>query len=182
MKNYFEFYDLPVSFLLEESNLKKQFLRNSKKYHPDFYTLESAEKQAEILALSTFNNEAYQTLANFDARLAYILRLKNVLSDEAKGNETLPQDFLMDMMELNEQLMELSFDFDKNIYEKVLNDVNNLQTKLYDENKTFFEKYSEATPPQYQAEILKKIKNFYLKMRYLLRIREKLLIFAPQFE
>lgn len=182
MKNYFEFYDLPISFLLDENNLKKQFLRNSKKYHPDFYTLESAEKQAEILELSTFNNEAYQTLAHFDTRLAYILRLKNVLSAETKGNDTLPQDFLMDMMELNELMMALEFDLDKAIYEKILTNVNNLQTELYEENNVFFSQYREDAPPQYQAEILKKIKNFYLKMRYLLRIREKLLIFAPQFE
>lgn len=182
MKNYFDFYNLPISFFLDENTLKKQFLRYSKKYHPDFYTLEKPEKQLEILELSTLNNEAYQTLANFDARLAYILRLKNVLTAETKGNETLPQDFLLDMMDLNEQLMELEFEFDKKIYEKVLSSVNAFNAKFYEEIKPFLVEYSEDTPPQYQEEILKKVKNFYLKMRYLLRIREKLFIFAPQFE
>ncbi len=182
MKNYFEFFELPISFLLDESNLKKQFLRNAKKYHPDFYTLESSEKQTAILELSTFNNEAYQTLSNFDTRLAYVLRLKNVLSDETKGNEKLPQDFLMEMMALNENLMELAFGLDKSMYDSTLKSVNDLQTNLYETIQPLLGAYSENDPPQYQAEMLEKIKNFYLKMRYLLRIREKLLIFAPQFE
>ncbi|HRD80271.1 MAG TPA: Fe-S protein assembly co-chaperone HscB, partial [Saprospiraceae bacterium] len=61
--NYFEFFRLPLSFQLDEEALRKAFYANSKKYHPDFYTLESEEKQTEILELSTINNQAYHTLA-----------------------------------------------------------------------------------------------------------------------
>ena len=45
--NYFEFYKIPIAFFLDEKALKKQFYKLSKQYHPDFYTLESEEKQAE---------------------------------------------------------------------------------------------------------------------------------------
>ena len=74
--NYFEFYKIPISFKVDEEGIKKQFYRYSKEYHPDFYTLESEEKQAEVLQLSTLNNEAYQTLSNQDRRMKYVLQLK----------------------------------------------------------------------------------------------------------
>ncbi|HHH50193.1 MAG TPA: Fe-S protein assembly co-chaperone HscB, partial [Saprospiraceae bacterium] len=51
--NYFEFYNIPISFDVDAKALKKIFYANSKKYHPDFYTLENEEKQQEILQLST---------------------------------------------------------------------------------------------------------------------------------
>ena len=77
--NFFEFYEIPISFKVDEDALRTIFYSNSKKYHPDFYTLESDEKQAEILELSTLNNEAYKTLTDFDKRMKYILKLKGVM-------------------------------------------------------------------------------------------------------
>ncbi len=56
---YFEFYKIPLSFKVDKAALKRQFYALSKQYHPDFYTLASEEKQAEILELSTLNNKAY---------------------------------------------------------------------------------------------------------------------------
>ena len=62
--NYFEFYDMPESFTLDEALIKKKFYELSKEYHPDFYANEDEAKQQEILELSTLNNKAYQTLSN----------------------------------------------------------------------------------------------------------------------
>ncbi|HNI46089.1 MAG TPA: hypothetical protein PK230_15405, partial [Chitinophagales bacterium] len=72
--NYFEFFDLPVSFLLDEQQLKQRFLRNSKRYHPDFYTLATADEQEYALQMPTLNNEAYRTLASQDQRIMYVLQ------------------------------------------------------------------------------------------------------------
>ena len=91
--NYFELYEIPISFLLDELHIRKKYLALSKKYHPDFYTLESPEKQNEILNLSTINNKAFQILSNFDKRMKYILSEKGYLVEEEKY--TLPQLFLM---------------------------------------------------------------------------------------
>ena len=77
--NYFEFYNIPVSFKVDNAALKAIFYSNSKKYHPDFFTLENDEKQAEILELSTLNNEAYKTLKDFDKRMKYILDQKGIM-------------------------------------------------------------------------------------------------------
>ncbi|MEL6867695.1 MAG: DnaJ domain-containing protein, partial [Bacteroidota bacterium] len=79
--NYFEFYELPVSFDLDAERLRKIFYANSRKYHPDFYTQDSAEAQAEALERSTLNNEAYKTLSNADLRMRYVLQLYAALPE-----------------------------------------------------------------------------------------------------
>ena len=100
--DYFEFYDIPLSFQPDQALVKKKFYALSKEFHPDFYITESEEKQQEILDLSTLNNKAFQTLSNPDKLLPYILQLKGVLTEGEKY--ALPQDFLMEMMEVNEAI------------------------------------------------------------------------------
>jgi molecular chaperone HscB len=171
--NYFEFFKIPVSFNLNEAELKKAFYSNSKKFHPDFFTLESKEKQMEVLELSTLNNNAFKTLSNFDKRMKYILELKEVLGEEGKNK--IPQEFLMEMMEINENLMELEFDFDKNNFDKIQNSLKKLESILLEEVNPYIENYNDAAPKEVELDA---IKNYFLKKRYLLRIKENLNTFA----
>ncbi len=173
--NYFEFYHLPISFLLDEAALKKTFYANSKRYHPDFFTLEDEARQNEILELSTLNTQAYKTLSDFDRRMKYVLELKDIFEEE--GKNSLPQDFLMDMMDINESIMELEFDFDETAYEKVLKDAQNIENQIFEDIKFIIENYQDGVTLQSDLE---KVKNFYLKKRYLLRILENVSKFAPQ--
>ncbi|MEO1260576.1 MAG: iron-sulfur cluster co-chaperone HscB C-terminal domain-containing protein [Bacteroidota bacterium] len=174
MMKYFQFFDLPVSFLLDEKELKKQFLRNSKKYHPDFYTLESEEKQAEILELSTLNNKAYKALRNFDERMAYILKELNVLEEE--GKNTIPQSFLMEIMEIQEAIMELEFGFDETSFQNALNAATTLEHDLTNGIQPILNNFDHEKS---NLEELIKVKDFYLKKKYLWRIKENLNRFAP---
>jgi molecular chaperone HscB len=171
--NYFEFFKIPVSLNLNEAELKKAFYSNSKKFHPDFFTLESKEKQMEVLELSTLNNNAFKTLSNFDKRMKYILELKEVLGEEGKNK--IPQEFLMEMMEINENLMELEFDFDKNNFDKIQNSLKKLESILLEEVNPYIENYNDAAPKEVELDA---IKNYFLKKRYLLRIKENLNKFA----
>jgi len=171
-KNYFEFFEMPIQFKLDEKVLKRRYLLNSKKYHPDHYTLESEEKQAEVLELSAFNNEGYKILRDFDKRMAYILSLKGVLSDETKSE--LPQSFLMEMMDINEAMMELEFDPDKEEVERIRKEVSGIESEFNAEISGIIEK--EGT--NYNIEELEKVKKVYLKKKYLWRIKENLNRFA----
>jgi molecular chaperone HscB len=171
--NYFDFFEIPISFTVDVATLKSKFLKNSKQYHPDFHSLSDEATQAKVLELSTLNNEAYKTLNDFDKRLEYILRLKGVLAEE--GSTKLPQDFLMEMMEINEAIMELEFDFEKSNFEVIKRNVADLENSFFEEVKGIIENWSES--PQ-NDENLKKVKIFFLKKKYLLRISENLSKFA----
>ena len=105
--DYFDFYEMAPSFQIDEVALKKLFLKKSREYHPDFFTMASEEKKNEILLLSSKNNEAYKILSDLDKRMKYILEEKNVLKGE--GQDKLDQFFLMEMMDINESIMELQF-------------------------------------------------------------------------
>ncbi|MFK7772108.1 MAG: iron-sulfur cluster co-chaperone HscB C-terminal domain-containing protein [Saprospiraceae bacterium] len=171
--NYFEFFNIPISFKIDTADLKRKFYANSKKYHPDFFTLESEEKQMEVLELSTLNNNAYKTLSDFDKSMKYILEIKGVLGEEGKNK--IPQEFLMEMMDINENLMELEFDFDQSNFDKVESDLKRLESGIFHEVQDILDNYSDNSANE--AE-LNEIKNYFLKKRYLLRIQENLNKFA----
>jgi molecular chaperone HscB len=171
--NYFEFYNIPITFLPDEAALRKTFYANSKKYHPDFFTLSSEAEQAEVLELSTLNNEAFKTLSDPDRRMKYILELKGVMGEEGQNN--IPQGFLMEMMDINEGLMELEFDYDAAMHQKLLSELEKLESKLSDEVSPLLETYVDGVS---DTSVLEQIKTYFFKRRYLLRIQENLDRFA----
>ncbi len=173
--NYFEFFGLPVSFQIDISDLQRRFYQNSRKYHPDFHTLASETEQAEMLELSTLNNRAWKTLSDPDQRIRYVLEVKGLRGDEAV-QPPLPQDFLMDMMDINEGLMELEFDFHAEQFAATRQAVTALENQLESSMQPLLEVWSETAGTEEQ---LIQVRDFYLKKRYLLRIRENLSKFAP---
>lgn len=173
--DYFEFYGIPVSFQVDEPALRRIFYRNSKKFHPDFHTLANEQQQAEMLEKASQNNEAYQTLSDPDRRIRYVLQLKGLLEEESKHN--IPQAFLMDVMDINEGLMELELDFDETRYNETLREVEDIENKLLKDIRPVLEKYTDGKSPELD---LKAVLEYYLKKRYLLRIRENLSKFAAQ--
>lgn len=174
---YFEFYDIPVSFQVDEPALRRIFYQNSKKYHPDFHTLAGEKQQADMLELSTLNNEAYQTLSDPDRRMRYILGIKGLLTAGEEDKHTVPRDFLMEMMDINESLMELEFDFDPERYAAALGAAEALENDLYEGIRPILESYPNSPNPEAD---LRAVLEYFLKKRYLLRIRENLSTFAPR--
>lgn len=168
--NYFDFYDLPIAFELDEGALRKLFLKKSKQYHPDFYTLESDEKQEEILALSTLNNEAYKVLLNRDKRIKYVLEQKGLLGDTA--NNKMSPAFLMEMMDINEKVMDLQFDFDAVAYQKIVDEVNQEEETLEKQIAPLLANYEAGSATE--NDNLKQILDFYLQKRYLRRLKQNL--------
>jgi molecular chaperone HscB len=175
--NYFEFYDIPLTFQPDQVLVKKKFYSLSKSFHPDFFVNESEEKQAEILQLSTLNNKAFQTLSQPDKLLAYILSLKGELVEGEKYG--LPQTFLMEMMEVNEALMELEFDADEEQLKILTQTVADLENDLNTELEvltTGFELQNEEV----QQQLLPQIKDIWYRKKYMLRIRESINKFATR--
>lgn len=166
--NYFELFHIPESFLPDKTEVQQQFYRLSKQYHPDFFTQATDEEQQQALEQSAFINKAYKTLTNKDLTLAYLLNLKGLLEDDEKY--TLSNEFLMEVMELNEKIMEAKFEGDTATLQDLKSQINNLEQKEYALVKTIIENYNSHTT---QEELLQ-VKEYYYRKKYLNRILDAL--------
>ena len=156
--NYFELFDIPVSLTIDKTKLAKKYFELQKKYHPDFFTQNSEAEQDEALEKSSAINKALKIFQDKDSIIKYVLQLKGLLEEEEKYQ--LPPDFLMEVMELNEQLSADSTTaievFEKEIYSEVSSIIDG-----YNDNST-------------TTKDLLKVKEYYFKKKYLLRILERL--------
>lgn len=95
-KHYFDLFNLPIAFDVNQEKLKAQFLALQKQYHPD--------QTAQSNPISDIINSAYQTLSKDDARAVYLLE---VLGHVVNLDKTLDdKTFLTDMMQLRIELEE----------------------------------------------------------------------------
>jgi molecular chaperone HscB len=172
--NYFEFYGIPESFNIEPATLKKKFYELSKLYHPDFYASENEAKQQEILELSTLNNKAYQVLTDPARRMEYILKLHDLVSEGAKPQ--LPADFLMEMMDINERLMEVD---DAGELGSITAEVLAIEGDINENLALLTTDYTRIDHAA-QEERRIKIADIYFRQKYLLRIKESLDTFAAR--
>lgn len=142
--NYFLFYGLEEVFDIDKAVLKNCYLDKSKLYHPDYYG-DDPQAQNIAVASSSFNNIAYKTLSNDIRRAQYLVELKLSHGDD---NIKLPQEFLMDMMELNEMIDEV----DENSKQSIDAQIESLKSDLLETIKT---KATEALWLETQIAVLK---------------------------
>ena len=176
--NYFAFYGLPESFLLDEAALKTKYYQLSRELHPDFHAQDTPAAQAESLRLSTLNTDAYRTLLDPDRRMAYLLGQHGMLEEGSAQNQ-LPPDFLLEVMDLNEQLMELKFESDAVVTTNLEAEVTALADTLDAGIQPVLTGYGQL-PPDHRPAALAQVKMYYLKKRYLLRLRQQLATFAAR--
>jgi molecular chaperone HscB len=163
---YFELFGIPVQLKVDSNNLLKKFFELSKKYHPDYFANEDEDAQDNALEKSAMLNRAWKTFQSPDATIKYVLLEKGLLEEEEKYE--LPPDFLMEVMEINEQLM----DADKqDALIDLTSTIENLQSDIYEPVKEIVETYQEGATSK--KELLQ-VKEYYYKKKYLDRIRQQL--------
>jgi molecular chaperone HscB len=162
--NYFELFELPVSFMVNTKQLNENYFRLQMQYHPDFYSNATDDEKEEALEMSSLINRAFKTLENEDTRTEYILELKDLITEGEKYE--LPPDFLMEMMELNEELTEA----DPSSIRQTEQKIGAIEEQLYNEVKHVMDTYSEHQP----KEALLPVKEYFFKKKYLERVRERI--------
>ena len=156
--NHFELFELPVSFKIDRGKLAQKFFELQKKYHPDFFAQGTEHEQEQALEISSQLNKALKIFKNEEETIKYVLQLKGLLEEEEKYQ--LPPAFLMEMMELNEELSEDS-----------ARQINEIKKKLYTAIQPIIENYDDATGTT--ANLLK-LKEYYYKKKYLQRILDRI--------
>lgn len=165
--NYFELFEIPVQLKVDAKSLTSRFFELSKKYHPDYFINKDTEAQAEVLEKSALLNKAYKTFQNPDEMIKYVLQLKGLLEEEEKYE--LPPDFLMEVLEINERLMDA--EDNPEIKANLQSTINNLQSEIYEPVKEIVEHYQEGHTSE--KELLQ-VKEYYYKKKYLKRIQQQL--------
>ena len=163
---YFQLFEIPVQLKVDRTALSKKFFELSRTYHPDFFTNESDEKQAEVLEKSAILNKAWKTFQSSDATIKYVLMEKKLLEEEEQYE--LPPAFLMEVMDINELLMDTD---DAEATKNIQQTIDNLQAEIYEPVVKTVEEYKEGVTTE--AELLQ-VKDYYYKKKYLDRIRQQL--------
>ncbi len=114
-------------------------------------------------------NKAYKIFNNQDLTIKYVLELKELLADEEKYN--LSNKFLLEMMDLNEELMDAKMENNISILSKIKQSILDIQFNLFVVVKHLIE--SEVTDNFSEANFLE-IKDYYFKKKYLNRILENI--------
>lgn len=167
--NYFELYGLPVLMKIDSAEIKKKFYELSRQYHPDFHAHSDEGQQAHILEKSADVNKAYKVFQNPDDTIKYVLQIKNLVYDEEKYE--LDPDFLMEVMDINEELMELESGADKEALDTCVEKTKNLLIEIYQDVAPIVENYQEGVTTE--KELLQ-VKGYYYKKKYLQRILDKI--------
>lgn len=160
--NHFELYQIPISFQPDMALVKKRFYQLSRNYHPDFFVNDSDQEKAKNLALSAQVNKAYQIFQDQTALIKYLLMEKGLLQEEEKYQ--LSPDFLMEVMDLNELLMDAD---DPATKQRIQNALNTLQNTIYEPVKSIITNYQEGISTE--KELLQ-VKEYYYQKKYLDRI------------
>lgn len=164
--NYFELFEIPVQLKVDKDSLTIRFFELSRKYHPDYFINKGKDLQFDALEKSAMLNKALKTFQNPDETIKYVLQLKGLLEEEEKYE--LPSDFLMEVLEINEQLMDAE---DQSALGNLQLAINNLQSEIYEPVKEIVEDYQEGITSK---EELLRVKEYYYKKKYLRRIQQQL--------
>ena len=166
--NYFELYGLPVLMKVDASEIRQKFFELSRKYHPDFHTGSGEAEQSEALERSSDVNRAYKVFQNVDDTIKYVLQLKSLIHEEEKYE--LDPEFLMEVLDINEELMDLETEPNPEKLEKCELKTKELLTQIYKDVAPIVENYQEGVTTE--KELLQ-VKAYYYKKKYLQRILDK---------
>jgi len=167
--NYFELYSLPVLMKVNVSEIKQKFYELSRQYHPDFYVQADENQQAEVLQKSADVNKAFKIFERTDDTIKYVLQLKNLIHEEEKYE--LDPGFLMEVMDINEELMELENGGDNEALEGCIQKTKQMLNQIYADVAPVVENYQEGITTE--KELLQ-VKSYYYKKKYLQRILDKI--------
>lgn len=169
MFNLFTLYNIPLSFNPSKDLVKQQYFQLSRKYHPDFITTGTDEEKDEALEKSSLVNKAYKIFNNQDETIQYVLQLKGLLQEEEKY--ALPNEFLMEIMELNEELMDAKIEGNQIIIDNSKSSIINYQLSIKREIETII---SAETIDNIDETSFLKVKDYYFKKKYLNRILDSI--------
>lgn len=101
-QNYFELFDIPVSFEVDQETLSVRYRDLQRAVHPDRFASASDQEKRLSVQQAALINEAFQALKSPLTRARYLLELNGVTLED--NDTSMDPAFLMEQMELREEL------------------------------------------------------------------------------
>ena len=155
----FKLLGLPVQFDLDPKLIEQAFFDRSKEVHPDKFANAPAAERVAALSRSRALNDAYQTLKKPVPRAEYLLARAGVTIGD---NERLDPAFLMEILELREELAEARV-------AKRTSEIEKLCATMKSRRKAAV----DALPALFHRQDLPAIKEQLIVLRYLDRYLEE---------
>lgn len=104
-QNYFELFELPVSFEVDLETLSLRYRDLQRAVHPDRFANASDQEKRLSVQQAALINEAFQALKSPLPRARYLLELNGITLDD--NDTSMDPSFLMEQMELREALADV---------------------------------------------------------------------------
>ena len=162
-QNYFELFDLPISFQIDKSKLNQQFRSLQSAYHPDKFVNEDDAAKRYSIQCTSFINDAFETLNSLRVRARYLLVMKDVeFNDDT--DTTNDGEFLFQQMEYRQQIEQAQAESSPNA---VIDELDKIDAVVKQHAQKLYEQFES----NYLEEKYDEAKQVVLKMKYYERLQ-----------
>jgi molecular chaperone HscB len=162
MSNAFEFFDLIPSLAIDVKILRSKFLEIQRNSHPDF----GGESNTD----SELANTYFEVLKSPEKRIQVLLEL---YANNSINNNLLPANFLMNMMELNDDIDD-SKGGDEKAKLQAENQLNSIKSELDNQMSEFIHLWENQKVSIQTISDWTELTTWYQKMKYWSRLRKNL--------
>ena len=158
-KNYFEIFSIPATFQVNLNELADHYRELQSRFHPDRVAGSGEQEKLQAIQVTSFLNEAYETLKSPQRRAAYLLEMRGIDVHQVNQSD-LPPELLLEQIELREQLEELPRE------ESSLGELESLRNRIETRQTESQGKFALALNSEQPAEARKS----YYEMQYFAKL------------
>ena len=126
--NYFEIFGIEAQITIDIEHLNSKYLTLQSEFHPDKFVNASNLEKSMATRVSTYINDAYNTLSDLVERVDYILQINNYSKDEHTTFKN--SNFLSDQIVLSEKIENANPGQYKNIQNEISIEINKIITEM----------------------------------------------------
>ncbi|MFM1895597.1 MAG: Fe-S protein assembly co-chaperone HscB [Pseudomonadota bacterium] len=161
-QNYFQVFALPETFAVDSDALNRAYRALQEQVHPDRVASGAGAEKLAAVQLSSWLNEAYETLRFPIKRAAYLLEIKGIDSNKVDQSELDPG-LLLEQIEWRERLAELPRN------DSALGELERLRTEVVGRQDSAYSEFAAALE---QARLAQAKKCFH-ELQYLHKLLQE---------
>jgi molecular chaperone HscB len=161
--NFFELFELPVSYDVDLSKIQQHYMELQKQVHPDRFANSSDREKLLSMQQTSWINEAQATLKDPVLRASYLLKLKGTDVD-LENETTMDASFLMQQLEMRERLEKIQHEDDP------LDELEIMARELKSSTDEMMEKFSRS----YESDDIDDARECIRKLQFMQKAKKEI--------